>query len=294
MIDETVEFSVIKIKGNCKSLTNDTIVREVPVTIYFNGEEIATVLCSPSQVREMTVGFLASEGFVRGMGDIYTIGHHCEENSIRVEGRPHPGQAGRMSKRSMSSCCGKSRISFNFENDESLVRVQESTTRISLEEATFYANSLETNSPLFKETGGTHNGGVGCGREVLFSCYDLGRHNVLDKIFGRALMQGLDLSNHVLFFSGRVSSEILLKVAKMNVPILVSRAAPTDMAITLAEELNITVIGFARGDRMNIYSCPERIKIPPLIVREVKAASKRLVPKDLPLTLPGDPDDLAV
>jgi FdhD protein len=250
-------------------LTDDTIVREVPITIYFNKEEIATILCSPSQVKELTVGFLVSEGFIRDMGDLFTLGHHCEENSVRVEGRPQPGQAGRMSRRAMSSCCGKSRISFNFENDRSLVRVQGSTTRIPLEEAIFYANYLENNSPLFKETGGIHNGGIGFGGDVRFTCYDIGRHNVLDKILGRAQMQGLDLSDHVLFFSGRVSSEILLKVAKMNIPILVSRSAPTDMALALAEDLNITVAGFARGDRMNIYTCPERIKLPPLIVRDV-------------------------
>lgn len=268
MIDDSVTLPVIKVKSRTKMLTDDTIVREVPITIYFNKEEIATILCSPSQVKELTVGFLVSEGFIQGMGDLYTLGHHCEENSVRVEGKPQPGQAGRMSRRAMSSCCGKSRISFNFENDTSLVRVQGSTTRISLEEATFYANYLETNSPLFKETGGIHNGGVGCGGDVRFTCYDIGRHNVLDKILGRAQMQGLDLSGHVLFFSGRVSSEILLKVAKMNIPILVSRSAPTDMALALAEDLNITVAGFARGDRMNIYTCPERIKLPPLIVRD--------------------------
>ena len=268
MIDETVTLPVIKVKSRAKMLTDDTIVREVPITIYFNKEEIATVLCSPSQVRELTVGFLVSEGFIRGVEDIHALGHHCEENCIRVEGRPMPGQSGRIGRRAMSSCCGKSRISVNFDNDVSLVRVQESTTTITLDEAVYYANYLEDNSPLFRETGGIHNGGVGRGGEVCFTCYDIGRHNVLDKIFGRAVLQGLDLSDHVLFFSGRISSEILLKVAKMNIPILVSRSAPTDMALALAEDLNITVAGFARGDRMNIYTCPERIKLPPLVVRD--------------------------
>ena len=173
-----------------------------------------------------------------------------------------------MGRRAMSACCGKSRMSFNFENDTSLVRIQESATRISLDDAMFFANYLESNSTLFRETGGTHNGGVGRAGEVSYVCYDIGRHNVLDKILGRAHLQNLDLSDHVLFFSGRVSSEILLKVAKMNIPILVARSAPTDLALALAEDLNITVAGFARGDRMNIYTCPERIKLPPLMMRE--------------------------
>ncbi|MDD5760344.1 MAG: formate dehydrogenase accessory sulfurtransferase FdhD, partial [Desulfobulbaceae bacterium] len=94
---------------------------------------------------------------------------------------------------------------------------------------------------------------------VLFTCYDIGRHHVLDKILGRAYLLDLDLTDHVLFVSGRVSSEILLKVAKMNIAILVARSAPTDLALAIAEDLHITVIGFARGDGLNIYTCPERV-----------------------------------
>jgi len=195
---------------------------------------------------------------------IYTrFGHHCEENYIRVEGKPRPAQKEVMNKRVMSACCGKSRPSFNFENDSSLVKVQNSTMKIGLNEAVYYANYLDKNSSLFKETGGIHNGGVGCSGQVLFTCYDIGRHNVLDKLLGRSYLLNQNLAGHVLFFSGRVSSEILLKVAKMNIPILVARSAPTDLALALAEDLNITVIGFARGDKLNIYTCPERIDLPP-------------------------------
>ncbi|MDH3454101.1 MAG: formate dehydrogenase accessory sulfurtransferase FdhD [Desulfuromonadales bacterium] len=263
MIDQTVVLPIIRVKGREHRQTEDTIVREIPMTLYFNKEEIVTVLCSPNQVKELMIGFLISEGFVRERDDIYTIGHHCEENIIRVEGKPRPDQKDVMNRRVMSSCCGKSRASFNFENDASLVKVQESQVKLNLEQAVYYANYLDQNSDLFKETGGIHNGGIGRSGEVLYTCYDIGRHNVLDKLLGRAYLLNLDLAGHVLFFSGRVSSEILLKVAKMNIPILVARSAPTDLALALAEDLNITVIGFARGDRLNIYTCPERIALPP-------------------------------
>ncbi|MHB1399642.1 MAG: formate dehydrogenase accessory sulfurtransferase FdhD [Trichloromonadaceae bacterium] len=270
MIDETVKLPVIKVKGREKSQVVDTVVRELPITIIFNKEEIATVLCSPRQVRELTIGFLYSEGFLLERNDLYAIGHQCEENIIRVEGRPRPAQKVAMNKRVMSACCGKSRPAFNFENDASLVRVQESAIRITLEEAVYYANYLDQHSVLFQETGGIHNGGVGQGGEVRYTCHDIGRHNVLDKLLGRAYLLNLDLADHVLFFSGRISSEILLKVAKMNISILVARSAPTDLALALATDLNITVIGFARGDRLNIYTCPERIKLPPLLCTDVE------------------------
>ena len=259
MIDETITLPVIKVAAGAGRHAEDIVVREIPVTLYYNGEEIATVLCSPGQTRELAIGFLISEGFLQDRNDLYAIGHHCEENIVRVEGRSRPAQKQVMNKRVMSACCGKSRASFNFENDASLVRVQDSALRISFEEAAYYANYLDEHSPLFRQTGGTHNGGVGYAGEVRYVCHDIGRHNVLDKILGRAYIQNLDLAGHVLFFSGRISSEILLKVAKMNIPILVARSAPTALALALAEDLNITVAGFARGERLNIYTCPERI-----------------------------------
>lgn len=267
MIDESVSLPVIRMKGREKSLALDTVVREVPVTVYFNKEEIVTILCSPNQLKELALGFLLSEGFIRERGDLYSVGHHCEQNIIRVEGKPRPDQALRMTRRSVSSCCGKNRVSYNFDSDAELVRVQESGVRIPLEDALGYSSYLEKNSSLFQQTGGTHNGGIGRAGKVRWTTCDIGRHNVLDKLMGTAFMSGLDLSDHVLFFSGRVSSEILIKVAKMNIPVLVARSAPTDLAIALAEELNLTLVGFARGDRLNIYSCPERIKLPPFATR---------------------------
>ena len=261
MIDDTVALPVVKVSGGAQNHVEDTVVREVPLTIHYNKEEVATILCSPGQMKELTLGFLASEGFFSHLDDIHTLGHDCVNNLMRVEGKPCPDQRNAMNRRVMSACCGKSRASFNFENDVSLVRVQKSSMCITLDEAFYYVNYLEQHSTLFRETGGLHNGGIGRHGEVLYLAHDIGRHNVLDKLLGRSYLLNIDLSDHVLFYSGRVSSEILLKVAKMNIPILIARSAPTDLALTLAEDLGIAVIGFARDDRLNIYTCPGRIDL---------------------------------
>ena len=121
---------------------------------------------------------------------------------------------------------------------------------------------MQSHLPLFQATGGIHSGGIARGGEIVFSSYDIGRHNVFDKLFGLAFRQKINLQDHVVFFSGRVSSEILLKVAKMNIPVLIARSAPTDLALSLAEDLKVTVAGFARANRLNIYTCPERIILP--------------------------------
>ncbi|HWQ43551.1 MAG TPA: formate dehydrogenase accessory sulfurtransferase FdhD [Desulfosporosinus sp.] len=259
MPKETVTLSILKANGPLLEWTEDTVVREVPLTVYYNREEIATLLCSPSQTEELVYGFLLNEGFIRLPGDVYEIRHDPTDHLVWVEGKPCILQKELMSKRFVSACCGKSRASFCFANDALMVKPLSSSLSIPLQEVYDYVKFLQSNSTLFDSTGGVHSGGVGYQGNVLLRSYDIGRHNVFDKLSGSAFHTGIDLENHVIFFSGRVSSEILLKVAKMKVPILIARGAPTDMALSQATALNITVIGFAREQRLNIYTYPQRI-----------------------------------
>ncbi|SPF47982.1 formate dehydrogenase accessory protein FdhD [Candidatus Desulfosporosinus infrequens] len=259
MPNETVTHTILKAKGPLLECVEDTVVREVPLTIHYNGEEIATLLCSLSQTEELVFGFLLNEGFIRFPEDVYEIRHDPIDHLVWVEGKPCLLQKELMSKRFVSACCGKSRASFCFANDALMVKPLSSTLSISLPEAYTYVKFLESHLPLFQATGGVHSGGVGFQGQALLTSYDIGRHNVFDKLSGSAFRTKLNLENHVIFFSGRVSSEILLKVAKMKVPILIARGAPTDLALSQATALNITVVGFAREQRLNIYTCPERI-----------------------------------
>ena len=259
MPNETVTHSILKASGATIERVEDTVVREVPLTIHYNSEEIATLLCSPSQTEELVYGFLLNEGFIRVPEDVFTFRHDPSDHLVWVEGKPCVLQKELMSKRFVSACCGKSRASFCFANDVLMVTPLKSTYSISLQEAYAHIKFLQSNSTLYDSTGGVHSGGVAYQGEVLQMSYDIGRHNVFDKLSGSAFRSGLNLANHVIFFSGRVSSEILLKVAKMKVPILIARGAPTDMALSQAAALNITVIGFAREQHLNIYTCPDRI-----------------------------------
>lgn len=259
MPNETVTHSILKAKGPLLEWVEDDVVREVPLTIHYNTEEIATLLCSPSQTEELVFGFLLNEGFIRVPGDVYQIRHDPSDHLVWVEGIPCVLQKELMSKRFVSACCGKSRASFCFANDVLMVTPLKSSYCIPLQEAYSYVKFLQSNSKLFDLTGGVHSGGVGNQGKVILTSYDIGRHNIFDKLSGSAFLTELNLENHVIFFSGRVSSEILLKVAKMKVPILIARGAPTDMALAQAAALNITVVGFAREQHLNIYTCPERI-----------------------------------
>ena len=261
MSNETVTYTILKANGPCIVQVEDSVVQEVPLTIHYNREEIATLLCSPSQIEELTLGFLLNEGFIRVPEDVYELRQDTSDHLVWVEGKPCLLQKELMSKRFVSACCGKSRASFCFANDVLMVKPLTSMNSIPLKEAYEYASFLQSYLPLFQATGGVHSGGVGYQGKAILTSYDIGRHNVFDKLSGSAFRSGLQLDSHVIFFSGRVSSEILLKVAKMKVPILIARGAPTDMALSQAAALNITIVGFAREQRLNIYTCPERITV---------------------------------
>jgi FdhD protein len=235
MSEDTINYTILKAQGSVVQTTKDIIIREIPLTIFFNNEEIVTVLCSPSQIEELSIGFLLTKGFIRKQEDLFSLKYEPENNLIWIEGQT---------------------------NDASLIKPLTSTVKISLEEAYKYSEYLSTHSPLFQATGGVHGGGIAWRGDVLLSSYDIGRHNVFDKLFGQAFKTGLDLTDHVIFFSGRISSEILLKAAKMNIPVVMAKSAPTDLALNLANELGITVLGFARQNRLNIYTHPQRIIIP--------------------------------
>jgi FdhD protein len=112
---------------------------------------------------------------------------------------------------------------------------------------------------LYRETGGVHTSALSDGEKIVISAEDIGRHNTLDKIAGLCLMQGVSPTTRILLTTGRISSEMLQKAARMNVPILISRTSPSSLSIEMAERYGITLVGYARTHRFNVYANLQRI-----------------------------------
>lgn len=110
-------------------------------------------------------------------------------------------------------------------------------------------------------TGGVHSAALCSTSKMLVCCDDIGRHNAIDKILGRCLLEDIPVDGHIMVSTGRISSEMLLKVAKQNIPIVISKSAPTALGVKLAEEVGLTLIGFVRGKRMNVYTHDWRVSI---------------------------------
>ena len=148
-------------------------------------------------------------------------------------------------------------VSFNAGRDE--LTASQLLTRARAGQTYILAGTV---LPGFERTGGLHATGLfNAGGELLFSREDVGRHNAMDKVIGRALLDGLvPLSNSVLCVSGRLSFELVQKAAVAGAPILVGVGAPSSLAVSLADDRNMTLCGFARGGRVNVYTHPERVR----------------------------------
>ncbi|CAM3767231.1 formate dehydrogenase accessory sulfurtransferase FdhD [Mesobacillus thioparans] len=237
----------------------DVIVNEFPLTIFVNEMEFATMVCTPTHFEEMVVGFLASEGVIRSYNDIHSLSIDESRGYAYVMLKVNmTTNQEYYSKRFIGSCCGKSR-QFYFHNDARTAKTSMSKTRITAAQSIELMNQMQNNSQVFLETGGVHNAALCSPEEIIAVRTDIGRHNALDKLYGYSILNRVPVRNKIIVFSGRISSEVLLKAAKIGVGIVLSKSAPTDLAIKLAKDLNITAVGFIRGKSFNVYSCPERI-----------------------------------
>ncbi|NLI91677.1 MAG: formate dehydrogenase accessory sulfurtransferase FdhD [Peptococcaceae bacterium] len=258
MGENSIKMSICKYSNKAIQEITDFVTCEYPLTLFVNGKEIVTVVCSPDNLKELAVGFLFSEGFISSFQDILEM--ECEESDglFNIKLAADPMNTDSFLRRKIASCCGKGRAGLYFINDARQVKEVKASGSFKADYFLEQMAWLEKNSQSFHLTGGVHCAALV--KEAVICMYeDIGRHNAVDKVLGALCIEGLETKDTFLMLSGRVSSEIVIKTARADIPFIVSKSAPTDLAIGLAEELNITMIGFARGQSLNIYTHPERI-----------------------------------
>ena len=173
---------------------------------------------------------------------------------VRVETEDGKMLAGeRLLKRLITSGGGRGASFYSDADAQRLAKV-ESQIRISAAEIFTLVKKSQHRSQTYRATGGVHSAALCDTRRILLFSEDIGRHNAIDKIFGECLLRDIPTNDRTLITSGRISSEILLKVAKGNIPMIISKSAPTNLGVRLADDLGITLIGFVRGERMNVYT----------------------------------------
>lgn len=246
---------ILRISKKGRSKREDTVVVEHTLTITLNNQELVSLLCSPEKLEYLAIGFLCSEGLIKGKEDIGKI--VLDENQGVIEiATSEPGKLPKdaVSKLLIGSSGGRG-ISYNAFDQHKI----ESKLTISPEEVFKLLEEFVHRSEVFEATGGVHSAAL-CDRHgILVFSEDIGRHNAIDKVFGECLLKGIPINDHVVVTSGRISSEIVLKVVKRNIPLLISKSAPTNKGVKLAADLGITLIGFVREGRMNVYTHSWRV-----------------------------------
>jgi FdhD protein len=235
------------------------IVTESPLTIQLNQEEVVTLLCIRDAPRFLAVGFLFSEGLLQKVEDIEQVEEDPEEGRVIVHAKNVRRLSQSAQKRIVTTGCGKG-TTFSYALDEISAMPFSSQPRVSTANLFSLMKELVAMSELYKETHGTHNTGLGslAGLEIFHA--DVGRHNAVDKIYGQCLLEGRSTRDKILITTGRLTSEIVIKCARMGIPMLVSRHAATTMAVELARQLNMTLVGYLRGSQLTVYTGFDRIE----------------------------------
>lgn len=257
---EISKIIVSKITDEGKSSAEETIAREMPLTILLNNQELVTLLCSPADLNYLAIGFLFSEGLIRNKADIKKTIVDDKRGVVRVETEnsvEHDTDV--LFKRIITSGCGRGVSFYSAADLQSQTKVK-SQIKITLQDILALSHEFQNRSQIYKETRCVHSASLCDTKSILVFNEDIGRHNAVDKILGECILKGIPTEERVLITSGRITSEILLKVAHRNIPILISRSVPTDLSIKLANDLGITLIGFVRGRRINVYTHDWRIE----------------------------------
>ncbi len=237
-----------------KSFDAETIV-EAPVSLTVNGEVWITFMCTPVNLEALAIGFLHNEGIIQKIDEVQDV-RVCEHGDNVDVWLNHEAKQPTSWRRTSGCTGGVTAVDLLAKPNVSL---NGNHLKVKPETIGHLVEMLFEAQLLYRRTGGVHTSVLSDGENILLSAEDIGRHNTLDKIAGLCLMNGIWPKVRILITTGRISSEMLQKAAQLNVPILISRTSPSSLSIEMAERYGITLIGYARKQRFNVYTNTQRV-----------------------------------
>jgi FdhD protein len=258
-MEKTENRTIVRIDSDGRRAQDDLVIREHALTITLNDRQFVTMLCSPCDLEALGLGFLLSEGVIKSLEDVESLSLSDDEDELSVYLKDD-GALGEelFGKRAITSGCGRGSMFYSIMDALDFQEVSWDV-EVSAGSILGFASELQSRSELFKTTGGAHAAALCKEGGMLVFKDDIGRHNAVDKVFGECLMKGIETGGKILITTGRISSEILLKSVRRGIAVVASRSAPTGLAVEFAEKAGITLVGFVRGKRMNVYSNEHRL-----------------------------------
>ena len=258
METNTEMFPVLQYTDDSKNRIEKTVAREFLLTIFLNMQELVTIMCSPKDLKYLAAGFLVSEGLINRKEEITRIEVDELAGIVQVETKAPPEPDARFfAKRLITSGCGGG-ATFYAAADIAAAKI-ESKIKISADDITGLAREFQRHSGIYLSTHGVHSAAISDGKNILVFNEDIGRHNAIDKIFGKCFLEQIPTDHRAVISSGRVSSEIMHKVAKRNIPIVISISAPTSLGVKIAENFGITLIASVSGKKFDVYTNAWRV-----------------------------------
>jgi FdhD protein len=224
------------------------------ITLFVNGRELASLMCTPRDPLQLALGFLANEEFISSYEEI-AVDYVCAAGDC-VDIWLTKSLWDRPRRRIITSGCGGGLTFADLTAHQESVSAQLAVEPQKIGEL---MTRMQTHDSLYARARGVHTSALSDGEQLVAVAEDIGRHNTVDRLRGECLRQGMNTGGLMLLTTGRVSSEMIIKAAKMGCPIVASRTSPTSISVGLAREWNITLCGYVRRRRMNVYAHPERL-----------------------------------
>jgi FdhD protein len=262
----SVPYTYWSLKDGEADAVEGGLIEEIVLSLYVNGQELATLMCSPVDQEALALGFLYNEGVIQALDDVGLM----QLNVVRTTADIFLRTANFTTPRRMvltSGCGGGVTLRDLAETQPPL------QSDLVIAPNVIFARMRELNDSarLYQQVRGVHTSILGDTEKLLISAEDIGRHNTIDKLAGKALQAGIDTRDAIMVTSGRISSEMLSKARLMGVPVVASRTAPTSVTVDLATAWNICVVGYVRQNGMRVYTHPYRLGLPDRLPQQAKA-----------------------
>ncbi len=251
-MDSFIKRKILKSTIDSLEECDDLIAVEKRLRVSVNGKEVLSLYCTPLMIRELVVGMFMTEGIIKGDWCAEKIGiEYGEDVTVDI---PAEGDVSTEGGVITSGCIG----GITFPKRLSLKKIDD-PFHIQAEELKELFRDFQKSSKLYQITGCVHSAALSDGKNILCLAEDIGRHNAVDKAIGYALIEKIPFTGKIMLASGRLSSEIVSKCSKWGIPMVASRTSPTSLALDIAEKSGVTVVGFIRADRLNVYTNPQRV-----------------------------------
>lgn len=248
---ESQAISSLKYASGQWEAAETHVIMEAPVSLTVNGEDWLTLLCTPTHIEALAVGFLYNEGFLQQSSQIASV-RACPSGDNVDVWLNHPVEKP-SSWRRTSGCTGG--VTHETESDQRRVTAPpEDSFRMAPAQITGLIAGLIEAQHLYRRTGGVHTSALSDGEKICLAAEDIGRHNSLDKLAGRCLLEGQSLRHPVVVTTGRISSEMLQKSARLGARVVISRTSPSALSVRSAEQLGLTLVGYARRGSFTVYT----------------------------------------